>query len=112
MGSVRDVVIIIWGVTSIATLVVVMLIALFIGLSVKNLINTVNDLINTGVKPVIETSQQTVTNVTGTAQFLGDAIVSPIIRLFSLIAGIRRGVAVFTGVTGKLRRADKGEGGR
>lgn len=109
MGTARDIVIIIWGITSIATLVVVLLIALFIGLSIKNLVNTVNELVNTGVKPVLETSQQTLTNVTGTTQFLGDTIVSPIVRLFGLIAGIRRGIAVFTGIRGRLPGGKKGE---
>lgn len=102
MGTARDVIIIIWGITSILTLVVVILIALFIGLSVKNLIGTVNELINTSVKPIIDTSQQSLVNVTGTAQFLGDTVVSPVIRVFSIVAGIRRGIAVFTGLRSKL----------
>ncbi len=108
MGAARDWVIIIWGVISILTLVIVSLIAVMIGLSVKNLVSTVNELVNTSVKPVIESTQNTVTNVTGTAQFLGDTVVTPIIRLFSFVAGLRRGLAVFTGVTSKL----KGGGGK
>jgi K+ transporter len=108
MGAARDWVIIIWGVMSILTLVIVSLIAVMIGLSVKNLVSTVNELVNTSVKPVIESTQNTVTNVTGTAQFLGDTVVTPIIRLFSFVAGLRRGLAVFTGVTSKL----KGGGGK
>ncbi len=107
MGATRDWVIIIWGVMSILTLGIVSLIAVMIGLSVKNLVNTVNELVNTSVKPVIESTQTSVTNVTGTAQFLGDTVVSPIIRVFSFVAGLRRGLAVFTGVAGKL----KGSGG-
>jgi hypothetical protein len=76
---------------------------LFIGLSIKNLVSTVNELVNTSVKPVIDTTQQTLTNVTGTTQFLGDTIVSPLIRVISIFAGIRRAVGVFTGVSSKLR---------
>jgi hypothetical protein len=103
MESARDLVIIIWGVLSILTLAVVLLIALFIGLSVKNLVNTVNELVNTSIKPAIETSQQSVANVTGTTQFLGDTIVSPIIRVISFFAGVRRFLGVFTGLSGKLK---------
>jgi K+ transporter len=102
MGTTRDIVIIIWGITSILTLIVVMLIALLIGLSVKNLVGTVNDLVNTSVKPVIDTSQRSIANVTGTAQFLGDTVVTPVIKVFSFVAGIRRGIAVFTGLRSKL----------
>ncbi len=102
MDTARDVVIILWGVMSILTLIVVLLIALFIGLSVKNLVNTVNELINTSVKPIIDSGQQSVANVTGTAQFLGDTVVSPLIRIFGVLAGVRRGIAVFAGVRGRL----------
>src|SRR5581483_6701871 len=108
MDTARDIVIIIWGVMSILTLLVVLLIALFIGLSVKNLISTVNDLINTSIKPVIETTQESVTNVTGTTQFLGDTIVTPIIRVLSFFAGLRRFLGVFTGISNRLRPS-KGE---
>jgi len=107
MDTTRDIVIIIWGFTSILTLIVVLLIALFVGLSVKNLVSTVNELVNTSVKPMIDTTQQSVTNVTGTTQFLGDAIVSPVIRVASIASGVKRGVGVFTGVTSRL----KGRGG-
>ncbi|HZQ36831.1 MAG TPA: hypothetical protein VFD32_12920 [Dehalococcoidia bacterium] len=108
MDTVRDVVIIIWGIVSIATLLVVLLIALFIGLSIKNLVSTVNELVNTSVKPMIDTTQQSVVNVTGTTQFIGDTVVSPIIRVISIAAGVRRGVGVFTGVSSRLRgRGDK-----
>ena len=108
MDTVRDVVIIIWGVLSILTLLVVLGIALFIGLSVKNLVSTVNELVNTSVKPMIDTTQQSVVNVTGTTQFIGDTVVSPIIRVISIAAGVRRGVGVFTGVSSRLR----GRGGK
>lgn len=104
MDTARDVVIVIWGIMSILTLLVVLLIALFIGLSVKKLVNDVNTLVNTSIKPVIDTTQQSVQNVTGTTQFVGDLIVSPIIRVIGLISGIRRGVGVFTGLTGRARK--------
>ena len=104
MDTARDIVIVIWGIMSILTLLVVLLIALFIGLSVKKLVNDVNTLVNTSIKPVIDTTQQSVQNVTGTTQFVGDLIVSPIIRLIGLVSGIRRGVGVFTGLTGRARK--------
>ena len=40
MDTARDIVIIIWGITSIATLVIVLLIALFIGLSIGFFVST------------------------------------------------------------------------
>jgi hypothetical protein len=109
MDTARDIVIIIWGVVSILTLLVVLAIALFIGLSIKNLIVTVNDLVNTSVRPMIDSTEQSVVNVTGTTQFLGDTIVTPVIRVISVAAGVRRGIGVFTGVSDRLRsRGGKG----
>lgn len=108
MDTARDIVIIVWGILSILTLLVVLGIALFIGLSIKNLVSTVNELVNTSVKPMIDTTQQSVVNVTGTTQFIGDTVVSPIIRVISIAAGVRRGVGVFTGVSSRLRgRGDR-----
>lgn len=108
MDTARDIVIIIWGILSILTLLVVLGISLFIGLSIKHLVSTVNELVKTNVKPMIDTTQQSVVNVTGTTQFIGDTVVSPIIRVISIAAGVRRGVGVFTGVSSRLRgRGDK-----
>lgn len=104
MDTARDIVIIIWGIMSIITLLVVLLVALFIGLSIKNLVNTVNELVNTSIKPVLDTTQQSVANVTGTTQYLGDLVVSPIIRVISAVVGLRRGIAVFTGLSSRVRR--------
>lgn len=112
MDNARDIVIIIWGIMSILTLITVLLIALFIGLAIKNLVATVNGLVNTSVKPMIETTQQSVANVTGTTQFVGDTVVTPIIRVISVVAGVRRGIAVFTGVSGKMRGSTSKRGGR
>lgn len=111
MDTARDIVIIIWGVLSILALGTVILIAVVIGFSVKSLIDTMNDLVKTGVRPVIDSTQQTVTNVTGTTQFLGDTVVSPVIRVFSFIAGLRRGIAVFTGLSSRLRGGRTTPGG-
>lgn len=104
MDTARDIVIIIWGVMSILTLIVVLLIALFIGLSVKSLVTTVNDLVNTSVKPMIDTTQQSVANITGTTQYIGDLVVSPIVRVISFVVGVRRGLGVFTGLSSRVRR--------
>jgi small-conductance mechanosensitive channel len=112
MDNARDIVIIIWGIMSILTLLVALLIALFIGLSVKNLVTTVNDLVNTSIKPVIDSTQQSVTNVTGTTQFVGDTLVSPIIRVISTLAGIKRFLGVFTGISSRLRGSGGGKAAR
>jgi small-conductance mechanosensitive channel len=104
MDTARDIIIIIWGALSILTLLVVLLIALFIGLSIKRLVDDVNKLVNTSIKPVIDTTQQSVQNIAGTTQFMGDTVVTPVIRVISVAAGVRRGAAVFLGLKALRRR--------
>jgi len=103
MDTARDIVIIVWGVLSILTLLVVLLIALFIGLSIKRLVDDVNTLVNGSIKPVIDTTQQSVQNIAGTTQFVGDTVVTPVIRVIGFVAGVRRGAAVFFGLTRRVR---------
>jgi hypothetical protein len=100
----RDVVLIIWGIVSIILLVTLTLVMLLLALSVKRLIAEVNDLLNTGVKPVLASARESADNVTGTTRFVSDKVVTPVIRVVSVASGIRRGVAVFAGITGRGKK--------
>ena len=99
----RDIVIIVWGVLSILLLAALMLAVVTLVISVKRLISQVNDLLNTEVRPVLASARETADNVTGTTRFVGDKVVTPIIRIMGIVSGLRRGIAVFTGLTGRGR---------
>jgi hypothetical protein len=99
----RDIVIIVWGVLSILLLAALMLAVVTLVISVKRLISEVNDLLNTEVRPVLASARETADNVTGTTRFVGDKVVTPIIRIMGIVSGLRRGIAVFTGLTGRGR---------
>jgi hypothetical protein len=103
MSTAVDIVIIIWGLITILTTIVVLLIATSLFFTVRNLVGTVNELVNTNVKPTMESTEQSAVNVAGTTQFLGDTLVSPIIRVISVSSGLRRGIGVFTGVSSRPR---------
>jgi hypothetical protein len=107
LSDVRDVIVIVWGIISILLLLALTFVIVSLTLSVRRLIREVNDLINTGVKPVLASARESVDNVTWTTRFVGDKAVAPVVRTIGIINGIRRGVSVFTGLTG--RRRGRGE---
>lgn len=109
LSQFRDIVLIVWGIVSIFLLLALTLVIITLVLSVKRLISEVNDLLNSGVKPVLASARESADNVTGTTRFVGDKVVSPVIHTISLISGIRRGIAVFTGLTGRGRNTDEKE---
>jgi hypothetical protein len=105
LPDVRDVVIILWGTISILLLVALIVSIWILTSSVRRLLRDVSNLIDANVKPVIASAQESVDNVAGTTRFIGDRAVAPIIRVAGLLAAIRRGIEVFTGIARRRRRA-------
>jgi hypothetical protein len=101
----RDVVIITWGGLSIIAFLLVILWILALWRGIMGLIKDVRLTMREDVLPLLATGRETVNNVTGTSRFLSDTVVSPVLRLYGIISGIRRGVAVFTGLTRRGKRA-------
>lgn len=82
VGRIRDVFIIVVG---LETLVVgVALIILLIQLA--SLIN----LLQNEIKPIIEATSETINTLRGTAEFLGENVVEPVIKLNGYLASIQR----------------------
>lgn len=108
LSQFRDIVVIIWGILSIVLLATLVIVLVALTISVRRLIAEVNELINSGVKPVLVSARESVDNVTGTTRFIGDKAVAPLIRTISIISGIRRGLAVFSGITGRGRGRGRG----
>jgi len=48
------------------------------------------NLLQNEVRPILQATQDTVNNLRGTAQFLGENVVEPVLRLNSYLAGIQR----------------------
>lgn len=103
----RDVVIITWGGLSIIAFLLVILVLLSLWRGVMGLVKDVKLTVREDVQPLLATGRETVNNVTGTSRFLSDTVVSPVLRLYGIVSGVRRGFAVFTGLTrrGKRTRA-------
>jgi len=103
LGATRDVFIVLWAFLSVMALIFIILAALAIWAGVKDILKTVKATVNEDVKPILTVSQDTVNNVAGTTRFVSDTVAKPVIRGLSFIAGARRALSVFTGISGRGR---------
>ena len=74
-------------------LIVMALLSLFIGFALVVLIIQVTSLINllqNEVRPILQATTETVNNLRGTAEFLGENVVQPVIKLNGYLAGLQR----------------------
>ena len=74
-------------------LIVMALLSLFIGFALAVLIIQITSLINllqNEVRPILQATTETVNNLRGTAEFLGENVVQPVIKLNGYMAGLQR----------------------
>ena len=95
----RDIVVIVFGITGLVALTVVMIVTVFIGFATLGLIRAARATLRDGVGPLMSDAQETARGVKGTTEFVTDSMVRPIIRLYGVYAGVRRGL----GVLGRAR---------
>ena len=99
----RDVVIIIAGTLAALTFLVMFIAAVLLGLASRALLGAVQTLVKDDVTPLVKSAHGTVQRVQGTATFVSETTVSPIIRVYGVFAGTRRAFGVLTGVAGRRR---------
>lgn len=79
-------------------IIVVALESLVIGVALIVLVVQLASLINllqNEVKPILHATSETVNNLRGTAEFLGENVVEPVIKLNGYLAGLRRMLELF-----------------
>ncbi len=52
------------------------------------------------MRPLLGAARQTAENVKGTTSYVSEAAVTPIIRVYGVVAGVRRAAGVLAGLTG------------
>ncbi|MBF6599861.1 MAG: hypothetical protein IVW36_05060 [Dehalococcoidia bacterium] len=100
VGAFRDWVIIVTGIIIGAFFFVLLILTVVLGLLAKALLGKVSSLLDESVKPLMGTAQQTADRVKGTTSFLSGAAVTPVVRTYGVVAGVRRAVGVIAGLTG------------
>jgi hypothetical protein len=86
--------------------------SLLIGLTLVILIIQIARLINllqNEVKPILESTNETVSNLRGTTAFLGENLVEPVIKLNEYIAGLAQFIQVIGLARGKSKNKKQGE---
>lgn len=89
MGVARDIAIIILAVESIV-------IGILLGLLVIQVIRLVK-LLREEVLPILNSTQETVSTVRGTASFVSDHLVQPVVKVSSYAAGARQAMTTLLG---------------
>ena len=97
----RDVIIIAAGAMTILLLLAVFIFTVVLGLATRSLLSTIRTLLKGEVTPLLDAARETLQQVRGTTAFIGETAVSPIIRVYGLVAGARRVGAVLSGITGR-----------
>ncbi len=79
----------------------VLLIALII------LVFTIRGLVVNNVGPAVDSLKEGLDNVKGTSEFVGETAVAPIVRVYSVVRGVRSGVSAVTNLPDRIRGRQK-----
>ena len=107
--DIRDIVVIVFAISAVVTFFVVTVFTVLIGLQLVRLLRYTNGTVRDGVGPILENAQEAARSVQGTTNFISESLVSPIIRVYSVFSGVRRGFGVLTRAGG--RSGGKGSDG-
>lgn len=99
----RDIMIVLMGffwALSLMLLVVLLGVLVFLALMVRRILRD-------NAAPAIDSLKGAIDNLKGTAEFAGETVVSPIIRVFSVVAGVRSGIGAIGNLPGRIRGQKK-----
>lgn len=88
------------GIAVTAFFIVALVATVVLGLLARALLKKSLSLIDENVKPLLGTAKQTADHVKGTAGFVSQAAVTPIVRTYGVVAGVRRAAGVLSGLSG------------
>ena len=94
----RDIMILAVGSITVLVLLAILVAVVVIGLALRVLIRRATKLLNEDVSPLLGSAQETVHTVRGTASFVSETAVRPIIRVYGVLAGAKRAASVITGI--------------
>jgi hypothetical protein len=102
----RDIVIVFIGLFwLVAGVLLVVLLAALIFLAL-----TARRLLRENVAPAVDSFKETLDNVRGTTEVVGEQVVSPIIRVYSVVKGVRTGISAVTNLPDRIRGRRKKKG--
>ena len=105
----RDIIIIIWGILTIVAFVLFIAFILVLWRGIMGLIKDVKAINAEDIRPMLAVARESANNVTGTTRFVSDTVVTPIMRVYGIVAYVRRFIGVFTGLTRRGGRKQEPE---
>ncbi|MGB4861288.1 MAG: hypothetical protein WBO97_02410 [Tepidiformaceae bacterium] len=101
----RDIVIVLSGLFFVlAGILSVVLVAALIFLVIL-----VRKVVKDNAAPAIDSLRASLDNLKGTTEFAGETVVSPIIRVYSVVKGVRTGVSAVTGLPSFVKKRARGK---
>jgi hypothetical protein len=101
LAELRDVVIVVWGVISAIFFLVAIFVVALVGFSVKGLLSNVKGMMDESVKPTLASVKDAADTVRGTTEFVGRNAVTPVVRAYGTVAGVKKGLSVLSGIKGR-----------
>ncbi len=99
VATFRDWVIIVMGIAVAAFFIAALVITIVLGLLLRVVLKKTSSILDDNVKPLLNTAKETTANVKGTTSYVSQAAVTPIVRTFGVVAGVRRAASVLAGLT-------------
>ena len=100
VATFSDWVIIFMGIAVAAFFFVALIVTIVLGFLARVLMTKSISVLDEGVKPLLSNANETVTHVKGTATYVTQSAVTPIVRTYGVVAGVRRAASVLAGLTG------------
>jgi hypothetical protein len=100
VATFRDWVVIFMGIAVAAFFVVALVMTIVLGLLGRIVLRKTSALLDESVKPLLGSAKQSADNIKGTTAYVSNAAVTPIIRTYGVVAGVRRAAGVIAGLAG------------
>lgn len=80
---------------------------LAVAIAVLFLVIAIRRVVRNNAAPAIDSLKVTLDNVKGTTEFVSETTVAPIVRMYSVMRGVRSGVGAVSGIGGRIRKRKK-----
>ena len=107
IATTRDMAIIFMGFAFFVFCVIGIVFAVVLGLLSRTVLTKSMDIMDDNVKPMFESAKASVDNVKGTTTYVSQAAVTPIVRTYGVVAGVRRMASVLAGLADASTDAKK-----
>ena len=109
LEATRDIVIIVWGILTIVTFAFFLAFLFVLWRGIMGLMKDIKAINAEDIRPMLAVARESANNVTGTTRFVSDTVATPIMRVYGIVAYVRRFIGVFTGLTRRGGRKQEPE---